>query len=57
MLAFWMFLKEDSSVHQDCIYLIENKVKYFYNWKELLSIVIYFQMWFISVIKAEFSAS
>ncbi len=52
-----MFLKEDSSVHQDCIYLIENKVKYYYNWKELLSIVIYFQMRFIPVIKAEFSAS
>ncbi len=34
-----------------------NIVKYYYNLKECLSILIYFKISFISVIKAEFSAS
>ncbi len=51
-----------SYAHQTCIYLIKNTeknkiVKYYYNLKECLSILIYFKISFISVIKVEFSAS
>ncbi len=55
-----MYLKEVSSAHQGCFYLIRNTVKivkYYCNLKQLFSMWIYSQMWFISVIKAEFSAS
>ncbi len=53
-------MNEVFSAHQACIYLIKNTVKivkYYYNIKQLFSMLISVKLSFISVIKAVFSAS
>jgi len=49
----FLFLKIVTYTHQDCIYLIINTVKTVMLW----SILLYFKIQFIPVIKSEFSAS